>query len=641
MKCSSLFLLTIATGLVLAESVCAAGAFTPLFVPLTDHPAQIAVADVTGDSRNDIVLGTTFCGLDCGLVVLPQTDFGSIGAPVSYPAQQAKDVVVGDLNGDGRADVLVGGGRFLDFYFQNAAGVLVIGPGGGTFRPASAIAGGDFNHDGRTDLASSLALEEWPGPMTFDIQTQTAGGRFKRTSIAPESVDWCTDCPIEISDLDGDGRPDVYLVDDQGRLQVLYQKAGGAFVHQIIDFSAVDFRLSRVVPGNFDADPEPELFALGTYYDPLRPEPPRSPLSILDQTAPRQWTIRETIPLEVGLHRHEVADLNGDGRTDMVGITYPVLGTPQARIYLQRPNGALDLAQQFDLPYGNYFVGKPLAIADLDHDSLPDVAIASDNFGLIALMQQGDLPKAPPPELFPADIPDFGFTVRISAGSSTISGTLEQSCIAETACVSGAVQYRSEVFLRVVGPKGNGKLWPTIVKFTTSRVDVWVYQISTGKVRHYRLAGAAPGTDELPGLFDRNGFDPSPLSGKPVVEPTAGSAPPPPKRPIDWDRWGDFRFHARIRNGDVIQGVRREIACIDETLCLSGAIPGRSEVFVRLVGPKPNGKLWPTIVKFTTSTVEVWIEQISTGEKRYYRLEGATRGEDELTGLFDRNGFEP
>jgi hypothetical protein len=62
---------------------------------------------------------------------------------------------------------------------------------------------------------------------------------------------------------------------------------------------------------------------------------------------------------------------------------------------------------------------------------------------------------------------------------------------------------------------------------------------------------------------------------------------------------------------------------------------------VRLVGPKPNGKLWPTIVKFTTSTVEVWIEQISTGEKRYYRLEGATRGEDELTGLFDRNGFEP
>lgn len=71
------------------------------------------------------------------------------------------------------------------------------------------------------------------------------------------------------------------------------------------------------------------------------------------------------------------------------------------------------------------------------------------------------------------------------------------------------------------------------------------------------------------------------------------------------------------------------------------ADPGRAEVFVRVVGPKPNGRLWPTLVKFTTSTVEVWLRQQRTGEVRYYRLEGASPGVDELPGLFDRVGFAP
>jgi hypothetical protein len=87
--------------------------------------------------------------------------------------------------------------------------------------------------------------------------------------------------------------------------------------------------------------------------------------------------------------------------------------------------------------------------------------------------------------------------------------------------------------------------------------------------------------------------------------------------------------------------MRQEAACIEETLCLSAALPGRSEVFLRIVGPKPNGRLWPTIVKFTTSTLEVWVEQVSTGETKYYRIEGAEPGKDDLTGLFDRAGFAP
>lgn len=126
------------------------------------------------------------------------------------------------------------------------------------------------------------------------------------------------------------------------------------------------------------------------------------------------------------------------------------------------------------------------------------------------------------------------------------------------------------------------------------------------------------------------------------VEPPPPSPPPPPPPSDDWlesPELPGFRVQVRISaGGDSIPG-RREAACIPETLCVSGALAGRSEVFVRVVGPKPNGFLWPTLVKFTTSTAEVWIERPATGELRYYRLEGASPGSSDLPGLFDRTGF--
>jgi ELWxxDGT repeat protein len=117
--------------------------------------------------------------------------------------------------------------------------------------------------------------------------------------------------------------------------------------------------------------------------------------------------------------------------------------------------------------------------------------------------------------------------------------------------------------------------------------------------------------------------------------------PVPDTPPILSEAFPGFRFWVRITAGGAEQPVRREAACIPETLCVSGAVPGRSELFLRIVGPKPNGRLWPTLVRFSTSTIEVWIEQEATGSLRYYRLEGATPGSSDLTGLFDREGFVP
>jgi hypothetical protein len=279
--------------------------------------------------------------------------------------------------------------------------------------------------------------------------------------------------------------------------------------------------------------------------------------------------------------------------------------------------------------------------------------VAADDAGLMILRKASF--EAPPagPWLSSAQVPGFRVKARIDTGAA-ISEQVP-ACIAETLCVSGAVPGRAEVFVRVVGPRPNGKLWPTIVKFTTSRVQLWIEQIATGVVRYYDLAAVDPAGQplSLDGLTDKGGFDPPGSPSFPLESPALGAladawAPPaaeldptPPGGPwLETAEVPAFRFKVRVAGSLLGQRVS---ACIAETLCVSGAVAGRPEVFVRVVGPRPNGKLWPTIVKFTTSRVEVWIEQKATGARRYYDLAPVAPGDQRLIldGLADKLGFDP
>jgi len=124
--------------------------------------------------------------------------------------------------------------------------------------------------------------------------------------------------------------------------------------------------------------------------------------------------------------------------------------------------------------------------------------------------------------------------------------------------------------------------------------------------------------------------------------PANGGPPPPNAPPLTSSAFPDFRYWVRIQPPDGPARIGTPVAaCVPETVCVAGVLPDRIEVFLRIVGPKPNGRLWPTLVKFTTSQVEVWIEQRGSGVLRYYSLPGAGPGFDELPGLFDREGFVP
>jgi hypothetical protein len=189
---------------------------------------------------------------------------------------------------------------------------------------------------------------------------------------------------------------------------------------------------------------------------------------------------------------------------------------------------------QGDLPRPVRLVARPFTVGGVPLDGERLVAAAVDRAahdlqvvagptGILAVWRSGgflfasflggnaDLPAIAPPDelaLTSLELPGFRAWVRITAAGPSIWGVQEPLCIPETLCASGALPGRTEVLVRVVGPKGNGFLWPTLVKLTTSQVEVWLEQTSTGEVQHYVLPGASPGNDALNGLFDRDGFRP-------------------------------------------------------------------------------------------------------------------------------------
>ncbi len=102
-----------------------------------------------------------------------------------------------------------------------------------------------------------------------------------------------------------------------------------------------------------------------------------------------------------------------------------------------------------------------------------------------------------------------------------------------------------------------------------------------------------------------------------------------------------FRFKLEITSSAGSLAASPESACLPETVCLSGALAGRTEAELRLIGPRPNGHLWFEMIRFTPSALRIRVEKVSDGTCRFYRLPAIPAASDELPGFVDRTAFVP
>ncbi len=171
----------------------------------------VAIGDVNGDGRNDLVTGTDFGGGPRVRVIDFQTG-ATISDFFAFDSAQRGGVrvAVADFDGDGKADILATAGAGVEtslriFSAGNPNAIIrEIVPYAQSFTGGVFVAAGDVNGDGTPDIVSCADAGGGPHVQVFDGKT----GNAIRSFFAYEPT-FSGGVRVSTQDVNGDGRADI------------------------------------------------------------------------------------------------------------------------------------------------------------------------------------------------------------------------------------------------------------------------------------------------------------------------------------------------------------------------------------------------------------------------------------------------
>ncbi len=341
-------------------------------LPVGALPRALALADVTRDGRLDVLVADAGGGV---VLVLRGTGVGTLQSAVSVPAGgQPRGLALADLDRDGDPDLVVSdgaGGAVQVLLNQTTGGAVAFGapaPHAAGITPG-AVTTGDLDGDGRLDVV----VADTNGGTVSTLRGNGDG----TLQPAASNVVGALPSAVGLADLDRDGALDV-VVRDGGGLSVLDGVGDGTFRPR--EVLAAGAGLADLVLVDLDRDLFPDVALIAASVPRVKTWLDAGPtLASVRLAAEERVTTTTAAGPGATYFARDVAigDLNGDGKPDLIltggsGSN----GDGATAVALGRGDGAFERVAGLSISGHTPLRGQ---LADMDEDGDLDVVVLNDN----------------------------------------------------------------------------------------------------------------------------------------------------------------------------------------------------------------------------------------------------------------------